>query len=419
MKKFIFVLLLPLIIQAQNLNGRFSSSFYTFERFNSLSESEQFIRTYQTLSLNLNYGSVSLRTRTNFETNIGNSLDADPRFRFYNLYLEAREILDFASIKIGRQPLFTPVAGGLFDGVNLKLKYDGVSLSGFYGGNVPAYQKLEFTDKLSEDYVLGGKFEVNALDMFRIGASYIDKNFKAMDYEALRLNENFDPVSLLVLQKSNQYKYVTGEFGFNLPSLIRIDTKYEYDLNYDVTSKIEVDSRITATEDLGFNVYYNYREPRIRYNSIFSVFNYGNSQEIEGGIDYRIVKGYTLYGKFAHVSYKDDNSQRITVGANTDFGSVSYRKSLGYSGELDAATIYVAQSFMDGLLTPSLGLSYTVYKLSKNDSANNITSVLAGVNYRPFKLLSIDLQGQYFNNKIYQNDYRVLLKINYWFNTNF
>jgi hypothetical protein len=28
------------------------------------------------------------------------------------------------------------------------------------------------------------------------------------------------------------------------------------------------------------------------------------------------------------------------------------------------------------------------------------------------------LQGQYMNNKIYKDDYRFFLKLNYWFNTN-
>ena len=139
------------MIFSQNLNGRFTSSFYTFERYNSTNNSETFIRTYQLLNVNFNYKDVSLRTRFNYEGNIGNALDSDPRMRFYNLYFEARNLLDAVTIKVGRQPLFTPIAGGLFDGVNLKIKYAGFSLSGYYGGNVPAYQKLALTDDLSND----------------------------------------------------------------------------------------------------------------------------------------------------------------------------------------------------------------------------------------------------------------------------
>ena len=121
---------------------------------------------------------------------------------------------------------------------------------------------------------------------------------------------------------------------------------------------------------------------------------------------------------FANVTYKDDDAQRATIGLNTKFGSVSYRKTFGYAGEMDALSIYTARTFLDGFVTPSVGLGYTSYKLSADAETNNIISFLAGCNVRPYNVLSFDLQGQYFNNKIYQNDFRILFKLNYWFNVN-
>ncbi len=422
MKKYIFgliILFLPLITSSQNLNGRFTSSFYTFERFDNNTSSETFIRTFQSLNLNFNIGSFSLRTRTGMEANLGNALDQDVRFRFYNLFLEGRDLLGAITLKLGRQPLFTPVAGGLFDGINLKVNYAGFSISGFYGGNVPAYQKLELTEDWANNYVMGGRFEVNPFDNFRLGVNYIDKNYKAEDYSTLRLNSDLDPITILIQSKSNQYKYVSADAWYALENLFDISTRYEYDLNFNTTSRIEFDGRVHLTDNLGINGYYNYREPQIRYNSIFSVFNFGNTQEIEGGLDYRVVKIATFFAKYGNVKYEDENSSRITVGATTEFGSVSYRKNLGYAGELDAVSIYSARTFFDGLLTPSIGISFTTYKLSKDAESNNITSFLAGMNLRPWRTWSFDLQGQYFNNKIYKNDFRVLLKVNHLFNTNF
>lgn len=422
MKKNIFcfvILILPLITNAQNLNGRFTSSFYTFERFDTNNNSETFIRTFQSLNFNFNIGQFSLRTRTGMETNIGNSLDQDVRFRFYNLFLEGRDLLGFATIKVGRQPLFTQIAGGLFDGVNLKFNYAGISLTGYYGGNVPAYQKLELTSDWANNYVMGGRLEVFPFDFIKLGVSYIDKNYKAEDYNTLRLNSDLDPVTLLIQSKSNQYKYVSGDIWFELPSVLELSSRYEYDLNIQATSRVEIDGRVQVTDNLGLNGYYNYREPQIRYNSIFSVFNFGNTQEIEGGIDFRLSKAATFFGKFGYVEYNDENSSRITFGATTEYGSISYRKNLGYAGEMDGVSIYTARTFMDGFITPSIGISYTTYKLSKDSESNKIISLLGGVNVRPWNKWSFDLQGQYFNNKIYKNDLRVLFKVNYLFNTNF
>lgn len=420
MRKLIFALLiiLPVIAYGQNINGRLSSALYTFERFDTQNSSDKYIRTFENIGLNFNYGQFSFITRTNLEANIGNALDNDPRLRFYNLYFEARRLFDFATIKIGRQSNFNNVAGGLFDGVDVKLeKYD-FTLSGFFGGNVPAYQKLEFTDDLKNDYILGGKIETGILPNTRFAISYIDKNFKAVDYTSLRINNNLDPIQILIQQKSNQYKFLSGEASYSIDSLFNVYAQYDYDLNFNATSKFEITGRYEQIKNLGIEIYYNYREPLIRYNSIFSVFDYGNTYEIEGSLDYKILNGLTVLGKFANVEYKDASSERYTLGLSSDYGSVSYRKNLGYAGEMDAVSFFTGYSFFNGLLTPSAGISFTSYKLSEDDAKNNITTILAGFNFRPWKSFSVDIQGQYMDNKIYKDDFRLLAKINYWFNTN-
>jgi hypothetical protein len=176
--------------------------------------------------------------------------------------------------------------------------------------------------------------------------------------------------------------------------------------------------RYNVTKELGINAYYNNREPRIRYNSIFSVFNYGNSREIEAGADYKINDDFTVTGKFGNVTYEDDDAQRLAVGLNSAYGSFNYRKTFGYAGELDAVSLYSAKSLMEGFLTVSAGVGYTSYKLSPGAETNNLASVLLGLNVRPWRSFSFDVQGHYMDNKIYKNDLRLLLKINHWFNTN-
>jgi hypothetical protein len=108
----------------------------------------------------------------------------------------------------------------------------------------------------------------------------------------------------------------------------------------------------------------------------------------------------------------------MTVGVNSSYGSASFRKTFGYAGELTSASVYTSRTFLDGLVTPSIGLAYTNYKLSEDADANDIISALGGVNVRPWRTLSFDLQGQFSDNKIYKNDLRLFFKINYWFNTN-
>lgn len=420
MKKIILLLFLgaTTFISAQNINGRLSSSVYTFERYDSVNSSEQYLRAYEMLNLNLNYGKVSVRSYLNFETDVMSKNDSDPRLRFYNLYLEARDLMDIATIRLGRQPIINSIAGGVYDGASLTLKKSDYKFNAYFGGNVPAYQKFELIENFGENFLYGGKFTTTVIPNFQVGIGYVNKNFQPQKYTANRLNPELNLVEVEIENKSNQYEFVTGEINFNQKGLVSIFTRGDYDLNFNQLSKVEFDARTEAVDRLGINLYYNYRQPKIRYNSIFAVFDYGNTHEIEIGADYKINSMFTVIGKFGNVQYKDENSQRLGVGLSTTYGSINYRKTFGYAGELDAVSLYSGYTFFEGLFTPTVGLSFTNYKLNPDDEANNITSLMVGANIRPFRVLSFDLQGQYMDNKIYKNDLRLFFKLNYWFNLN-
>lgn len=420
MKKLILLLFIgaTTFISAQNINGRFSSSLYSFERYDSLNSSSNYLRAYEMLNLNLNYDKFSVRSYLNMETDVTNKMISDPRLRFYNLYLEARDLFDVATVRIGRQPIINSVAGGLYDGASLTLKHSDYKLNAYYGGNVPAYQKFELVENFDQNYIMGGKFTTTALKNAQIAVGYVSKNFQSQNYLANRLDPDLNLIEVEIENKSNQYQFVTGEVNYSMPGIVNVFTRYDFDLNYEQTSKFEFDARTEAVERLGINLYYNYRQPKIRYNSIFAVFDYGNTHEIEIGADYKLNNMFTVIGKFGNVQYKDENSQRIGIGLSTIYGNINYRKTFGYAGELDAVSVYSGYTFLDGLVTPSIGLSYTNYKLNPDAEANNITTLLVGANIRPFRMLSFDLQGQYMDNKIYKNDLRLFFKLNYWFNLN-
>jgi hypothetical protein len=403
----------------QSLNGRFSSSVYTFERFDTTGASNTSARTYQMLSFNFGKENIWLRSNLNVEYDVATEMKNDPRFRVYNLYADFQKIFDVASLKLGRQPLYNSVAGGVFDGATVGLNYSGYKLLAYYGGNVPAYQKLEIIENWSENYLVGGEFTVYALTDWRFSAKYINKNFASQSYTAVRLDPDLNPINVLIENESNQYEFLSGEVSYNKQKSFSANARYDYDLNYNTSSRFEISGRYAQIKNLGITAYYNYREPKIRYNSIFSVFDYGNTWEIEGGVDYLIANRYTLIGKFANVTYKDEESQRLTLGISSPYGTITARKNFGYAGEMDAISFYTAFAQLNGLLTPSIGFSYTKYKLAEEDPSNQLISVLAGTNYRPFRTLSFDIQGQYLNNKIYNNDWRLFFKLNFWFNTIF
>lgn len=407
------------VVNAQNINGRITSSYYSFERHESDTVSNVFMRSYQNLFLNISEGKFSLRTSMSLENDLLKKFDYDPRLRFFSLYVEGRNIADLFSIKIGRQPLFHSIASGSFDGLMVNVNKDLFRFSGYFGGNVPGYNKLEFTNSIDNDFVAGTKLSVYPVKGLNFGVGYVQKDFKPEEYTALRLDSDNNPYQALIQRGSSQFKFVTSEAGYTCDNNFSLDMKYDYDLNYNRTHKVEFFGKYFHVKDVSFNFYYNYRQPLIRYNSYFSIFNnIENTQEVEVGADYKLNKYFSFSGKYGYVKYEDDNSQRFTVGVFSRFASVSYRKNLGYAGELDGLSLSSAYTFLDGLLTPSLGLGYSSYKLSAQSPKNDALALQTGVNVRPWRSLSFDLQGQMLNNKIYKNDYRLFFKINYWFNTN-
>ena len=424
MKKLLFIVSLFMglttFLFPQNLNGRFTSALYTFERFDTVNNSNTYARTFQMLYLTFGKDNVSLKSYLNLEGDVSKSQTYDPRLRFYNLYVDVRKIFDVVYLKFGRQPLFNSIGGGVFDGISLGVKYKGFDVNGYYGGNVPPYQKLNFTDDLSNDFVAGGKITLYTIENTRIALKYINKNFKSIKYTTSRLSPEFETNPNYVIDNnSEQYEYATAEVSYDKPKMFRVDTKLDYDLNFNTASRFEVIARYDEIENLGISAYYNFREPRIRYNSIFSVFDFQNSQEVEIGGDYLIDKTYKIIGKFGNVSYTDESSQRVSLGVSSPWGTLMGRKTFGYAGELSSVSVYTARSFFEGLLTPSLSLAYTNYKLSSDVDSNDLVTILLGLNYRPIRTLSFDAQGQYLNNKIYKDDFRLLVKLNYWFNINF
>ncbi len=418
MRKFLLILTLYSVslFSQTVISGRVSSSAYSFERFDSLKNSETYIRGYQQAQLNVAYSKFSLHTSVNLENSYKNPLDYDSRVRFYNLYVEGTNLWNFATIKLGRQPIFSGIAGGVFDGLGVKLTGYNLIADGYVGANVPAYQELKLIDDWSSNNIVAAKVRALPYEGVIFGVGYVSKNFKAEDYWAKRLDENLNPVLTLIRHNSTEYQYLTGEASYEKEeNRLFLRTNYEYDLNLNKTSKIEVEGEGALAEKLDAVVYGNYREPRVRYNSIFSVFDFGNTKEVEAGLSYRFEQNFILSGRYGYTDYKDESASRANLSLSTPYGAVSYRKTFGYAGELNSLSLNTGYTLYDGFLTPSAAVSFTDYKLSKDDAKQNLVSFLFGVNIRPVRSFSVDLQGQYLDNKYYQKDVRFLVKLNYWF----
>jgi hypothetical protein len=176
-----------------------------------------------------------------------------------------------------------------------------------------------------------------------------------------------------------------------------------------------MEARVGILSSLSVTADYLFREPRVAYNSIFSVFNTNSTKELEAGLEYEVMPMFHTFARYATVQYTDDNSQRITVGGSYDFMNISYTQNFGYAGDLNGVSLQAVYPMMERKFTPNVGFGYATYQLSDNGAKNTVINSSIGATYRPLPALSTDLLLQWMRNPLYANDVRVFVKVNYWF----
>jgi hypothetical protein len=414
---FCFIVgIVPAVVVAQSINGRLTTSVYSWQRKDSAETSYAHLRGFQGAQFDFRYSDFSLHTYMQASTDLSNKLTEDPLVRFYNLYLRWRNIGGIGEFQLGRLPVFAGVGNGVIDGALAKAAlFDGkMAVTAYYGGILPLNQKLKLTDDISHNRMMGGQIIVNPMPAFHVGVSYMNRQIKPDIYTTSRITLD-STIPFTVDLAADAEEFISGDISYRFESLFSIYARYDYDLNLDRNGRIEFAGRLHVTESLWATANFIHRVPHISANSIFSVFNYTNSDEIEGGLVYNFAPTAQVYARFGHVAFKDAKTQRISLGGRWWYFEGGYSKNLGYAGALDGIHVNAVIPLMESKITGSCGVEYASYKLSDESETDKSISGVLGISYRPFTSISLDLQGQYCNNKIYKSDGRIFFRLNYWF----
>jgi predicted porin len=221
---------------------------------------------------------------------------------------------------------------------------------------------------------------------------------------------------VIIAHSPQEEQYTSLDARYSFDERAEVSGRVDYDVDYERVSRVQGLARVLVMPALTMSAEYLFREPRVAYNSIFSVFNTNSTQEIEGGVEYEFTPVLKTYARYAHVEYTDESSGRLNIGGQYEFVNVAYTQNFGYAGELNGIAVQAAYPVMEQKLIPSIGVGYAGYKLDKDGPSNNVLSSSLGATYRPMPALSADLQFQYMSNNLYKNDARVFLKLTYWMN---
>jgi hypothetical protein len=413
-------------LMAQRLQMRLVTSGYAWQRQDTVDQSSQHLFGYQTVQLSLAGTNLSFHTYLQGFNDFSGPLKNEGLVRLYNLYFKWTNIADIAEISVGRQPIYAGVGTGTIDGgtAGLKLFDSRLKLMGYYGSLAAPHQKAELISHAKDNYMTGVQLVGSPLEFAQVSVSYVNKHIQREAYVAMRRDTLFNPYPVEIKPTATAEQYLSGDINVDYGTAISAYVRYDYDLNLDQDSRFQFFTRVRPFESLdvkilrplGITAEYLQREPRLSFNSIFWVFAYNTLKEYEVGGEYAITPIWQVFAKYGSVSYGDDDSKRVTVGANGDHVSISLTRNTGYAGELSAASANFGYPLYENKLMPTVMVSYARYKLG--ESANQLDDALSlalGVVYRPIPVISFDTQAQWIQNKIYKNDVRLFLRVSYLF----
>jgi len=415
-------------VNAQSVSGRFVTTFYSYQQYDTTNASKMSLRGFEAMQLNFGTANYQLHTYLLGTTDFITSRPNDPLLRAGNLYLEARNVGEVVNLKLGRQPIFQRVGVSSFDGLSADAKFLDNRLSAvvFGGALPPDDESFKVNSDLKDNMLYGAQAYYSPLENFRVGGAFVDKTFKPESYWALRrdsINAPTDVRQILIDPSSVASEFVSGDMFYytsNISGYLRLD----YDLNFDEFNRTEVSFRYAPITSLSANVDYFHRDSRLPVNSIFSVFDHSGTDEYDLGLTYMFTRDINAYGSLSKIFYTGDNSTQFTVGANVYLFNLNFSHSEGYAGNLNGVNAQFIYPVMDRKIMLIASLSATSYRTWNGDSlslsspTSQLYSGSLGLTYRPINLLSVSLQGQYYQDPVYKNDFRGYLQVNYYFFSN-
>lgn len=415
---FIFFTALPTV--SQNINGRFTSSVYGWERFDSVGVSQRVWLGMQNIQLDVKQGDFTLSTSVYGLTGLNESFGDGAEMRVRNLFAMYRNGARTFEVRAGRVPVFAGVGVGTVDGglVRTRLLENRLTVSAYGGSNVPASLVYDHNRDLDRNFLLGAQVTGQIEGGMRVGVSYVNRRIERPEYQALRTDSLFNTVPVLIRPDSRATQRFGVDLSHSRAGVFDAYGRYDYDINLERTLRGELNARAYFTPDLTLLANFIYREPSIPFNSFFTIFPVSSIREYEGGVEYRIVPDLRASARFAYVGYATDMSRRLSVGLSTDYMSVSYSGSNGYAGELSSFYLQCMVPLMDRKVVPTAAFSYSSYRLEAGSPDETMYAGALGVIFRPSRQVSFDVQVQALGNRWYDSDVRGFFKISYWFNHN-
>ncbi|MDE3058044.1 MAG: hypothetical protein KGJ59_08820 [Bacteroidota bacterium] len=406
---------------AQLMSGRFTTSFYGWQGRDTSLTKQNYLRAYENVQFNAGASRFFFNTNFQVSKDFGTVIGSDPDLRFSSLVLQGRNIAEMLDVSVGRQFVFAGVGNGLMDGGVVKARFLSglIGLAAYGGYNVVQSHTINLKRNFSDNELYGAQILLTPLTDGSLSLSYMNRSRKPAPFKAVRADSLFNPEVIEIAYAPVEEEYASVDAEYALANIFNVYGRSDYDVNFERISRAQLFTRVAVLSNVNVTGEYLFRQPRVAFNSIFSVFETNSTQEAEGGVEYTPAPEIRTYVRYGYVSYIDDHSQRIRVGGTYSGVSVSYTRNLGYEGDLNGVSLQAVCPLFERTLVPMVGFGYASYQISQQAEKNSVVNGTLGATYRPLQMLSANIQVQWLRNRMYSNDTRIFMQVSYWFSDRF
>jgi len=391
------LIILASIASPADIQGYLTSSIYSFNREDREQSSVNHLRFYESFYIqgkNIGLKSSRLSLSGIIYTDPLNSFHNDPVFRMYTAAYRFPLISPALQVGMGRQFVTSIATSGRLDGAAVYWSGSHLNIQGFGGAYVPA---TGWTGDPASDYLAGADVRWKTDHKLNLGVSISTKNHSREVYRSTITNKDIEVPSTIANRLAYQMEYFPGNYQIYIGARHKLS-----DLSLNELTLVG-STEFAGIRDLRFE--YNFREPRIPENSIFSVFDASSTQEfrISGlrEINHSISGNFNL----RHVSFDHSHADILSFGLLLSNLQAVYVFQTGYGGSTNRLQLTGQKKI--GLFDMYGRVVIGRYKLLEG-TWNDLATCTAGTRMTFWKRFDLKSEIQFLRNQYYDKDVRFL-----------
>jgi hypothetical protein len=404
---WMFLMFAP--IQGATLSGRLTSSAYSWQAREAGGTDARHLRLYQVAMLNMGQvggQGLSLHTHLQFSGDVLDELNGREHYRIYSAYAKwAQKGWD---VRFGRQRIYGGVGFGTIDGGRASVRATDWLQVVAYAGMLTPLVPDEGIGTWDEGHLWGGQVMVDVQKTY-LTVSYAERSREPLAYLGAGRYS-------LVLINNNGTQFrrlgVDARHDWDKGSLYgRVDV----DADAWEVQELEVTGEAHLSDVLSVAAEFEHRKPSLYLNSILSVFEVQDNQEVEVRATYKVNDQAKVLVRGTRSFFDGDSAWHLGGGLIVGPAYLGYTRHMGYSGDNDSFTASI-QHMMNEMWTVHANGSVASYRLYDTQvSRDRAWTGSVGARCQVQKTLSLDVEAQVLHNTYYNRDARVFVRGSYWF----